>query len=251
MDETVRSLDVVTSPQQEYDALRFASPEFPCSYLPGRMARHEAFHVNRLDSALYERLLASGFRRNGSVVYRPRCRGCHECRQMRVRVADFVPSSSMRRVLRRNADIRVEIAPCAFETGKHELFQRYLQRQHDGSMSGDAESFRSFLCESPTDSVEFHYFAGARLVAVSVADRLPSGLSSVYMYFDPLEAARSLGTYSILWEIEHCRNAKLPYYYLGYLVSGCAKMSYKARFQPCEILVAHDRWIAFRARSCA
>lgn len=251
MDETVSSLDVITSPQQEYDALRFVSHEFPCSYLPGKMARHEVFHVSGLDAAAYDRLLSRGFRRSGSVVYRPRCRGCNECRQMRVVVSDFQPTPSMRRVLRRNADLRVEVADCAFDSEKHAMFQRYLLSQHDRSMSGDVESFRSFLCESPAETLEFHYYLGRRLIAVSVADRVSSGISSVYMYFDPAESARSLGTFSILWEIEHCRAEGLPYYYLGYLVSGCAKMSYKARFHPFEVLVAQDRWLAFRARSCA
>lgn len=251
MDEKVNLSDVLSSPQQEYDALRNVSREFPCSYLPGRMARHEVYQVGRLDGESYERLLARGFRRSGSVVYRPRCRGCSECRQIRVLVDQFEPSASMRRVIRRNADLRVEVAPCDYSDEKHALFENYLDAQHDSSMSREAGPFREFLCESPTHSVEFQYFLGERLVAVSIADRVPSGISSVYMYFDPQQAARSLGTYSIIWEIEHCRREGLPYYYLGYLVSGCAKMEYKARFTPYEVLVAEHRWLAFRARSGA
>ena len=249
MDEKVNPTDVLTSPQQEYDALRHVSREFPCSYLPGRMARHEAYQVDRMDGASYERLLARGFRRSGGIVYRPRCRGCSECRQIRVLVGQFEPSVSMRRVMRRNADLRVEVVNSEYTDEKHGLFQRYLDAQHDASMSREPESFRQFLCESPTRTYEFQYFLGSRLIAVSVADRVPAGFSSVYMYFDPAFAARSLGTYSVLWEIEHCRREKHPYYYLGYLVSGCAKMEYKARFQPYELLVADQRWLAFGARS--
>ncbi len=249
MDEKVNLSDVLTSPQQEYDDLRHVSREFPCSYLPGRMARHEAYQVERLDGAAYERLLARGFRRSGGIIYRPRCRGCSECRQIRVLVDQFKPSASMRRVMRRNADLRVAVVDLEFTDEKHDLFQRYLDAQHDASMSREPESFRQFLCESPTRTYEFRYFLGDRLIAVSVADRVPSGFSSVYMYFDPEFAARSLGTFSVLREIEHCRHEKLPYYYLGYLVSGCAKMEYKARFQPYELLVAEQRWLGFRARS--
>jgi arginine-tRNA-protein transferase len=251
MDESVSPLDVITSPQQEYDALRFVSHDIPCSYLPGRMARHEAYHVERMDGSLYERLMSRGFRRSGSIVYRPRCQRCSECRPLRVLVREFRPSSSMRRVMRRNADLRVETGACEFDDEKHAMFQRYLLARHDRSMTGDADSFRSFLCESPADSVEFRYFLGRRLLAVSVADRVPTGLSSVYMYHDPSESARSLGTFSILQEIDHCRREGWPHYYLGYLVSGCAKMSYKARFRPFEVLVAENRWLAFYPRSGA
>jgi arginine-tRNA-protein transferase len=251
MDEKVNLSDVLSSPQQEYDALRHVSREFPCSYLPGRMARHEAYQVDRLDGGAYEHLLARGFRRSGSTVYRPRCRGCSECRQIRVLVDQFESSASMRRVLRRNKDVRVEMADCAYTQSKHRIYECYLDAQHDGSMSRKPEAFREFLCHSPTQTLELQYFLGDRLIAVSVADRVPSGLSSVYMYFDPEEAKRSLGTYSILREIQQCRQEKLPYYYLGYLVTGCGKMDYKARFQPYEVLVAEQRWLAFRARSNA
>ena len=251
MEKKVNPLDVLSSPQQEYDTLRHVSREFPCSYLPGRMARHEAYQVAQLDGAAYEHLLARGFRRSGSNVYRPRCRGCSECRQIRVLVDQFEPSASMRRVMRRNGDVRVEMAECEYTEAKHAIFQSYLDAQHDQSMSREAESFREFLCQSPTQTLEFQYFLGDQLIGVSVADRASSGLSSVYMYFDPGESARSLGTYSILWEIQHCRREKLPHYYLGYLVSGCGKMEYKARFNPYEVLVADQRWLGFRARSSA
>jgi len=215
------------------------------------MARHEAYQMERLDAGAYERLMSRGFRRSGTILYRPRCRACNECRQVRVLTRDFAPTASMRRVLRRNADLRVEIESCRFSETKHALYSRYLDAHHDQSMSRDAESFRAFLCESPTRTVEFQYYLGERLVGVSVADRVPKGVSSVYMYFDPDESARSLGTFSVLWEIQYCRDQRLPYYYLGYLVSGCGKMEYKSRFAPYEVLVAEQRWLAFRARSTA
>ena len=251
MKTKVHSLGVLSSPQHDYDSLRHVSSEVPCTYLPNRMARHETYQVARLDAGAYQGLLSRGFRRSGTFIYRPRCRECQECRQIRVLVDKFEPTASMRRVMRRNTDVRIEMAPCRFTRAKHNLFRRYLDAQHDQSMSRTAESFRTFLCQSPTRSFEFHYHLGKKLIGVSVADRLPSGLSSVYMYFDPDEAKRCLGTFSILWEIEYCRQQKLPYYYLGYLVSGCRKMEYKARFQPYEVLVADQRWLAFRARSGA
>ena len=59
---------------------------------------------------------------------------------------------------------------------------------------------------------------------------------SVYMFFDPRYSDRSLGTYSILWEIDYCRRQGLSYYYLGYFVAGSKTMAYKARFKPYELL---------------
>jgi arginine-tRNA-protein transferase len=64
------------------------------------------------------------------------------------------------------------------------------------------------------------------------------------MYYDPGLRERSLGTFSIVREIAHCRERRLPYYYLGYHVSGSKTMDYKSRFRPAEVLVADDRWLA-------
>jgi arginyl-tRNA--protein-N-Asp/Glu arginylyltransferase len=246
MNEHRQVSGLLVTAQAEYDALRFVSPEAPCPYLPGRLARHEVYRADQLEPASYDRLLARGFRRSGRVVYRPRCRGCAECRQIRILVDEFRPSTSQRRVLRRNADLRVKVDRPELDDAKVNLFHRYLDAQHDGSMSRGKESLREFLYDSPTDSFEFQYWLGSRLAGVSIADRVPSGLSSVYMYFDPELSSRSLGTYSVLWEIDYCRREKLPYYYLGYYVAGCTTMNYKARFRPLEVLIGEDRWLSLR-----
>jgi arginine-tRNA-protein transferase len=238
--------EVITSAQADYDTLRSVSPEHPCPYLPDRQARSEVYRADHLDGAMYERLLAKGFRRSGRVVYRPRCRGCRECRQLRVPVQQFTPTRSMQRVRRRNADVAVEVGlPVATEE-KFSLYARYLDAQHDGTMGRSFESFSEFLYDSPLETLEFEYRFGERVIGVSIADRSPNGLSSVYMYFDPDLAPRSLGTFSVLWEIDYCRREGLPYYYLGFFVAGSPTMAYKSRFRPNEILVGEDRWVSLR-----
>jgi len=235
---------IITSAQAEYDALRNVSPEQPCPYLPGRQARSEVYFIERLTGPSYEKLLARGFRRSGRIVYRPQCRACHECRQIRVLVNGFHAGRSARRVTRRNADVAVEVGRIAVTDEKYTLYRRYLEAQHDGSMSRTYEAFRDFLYDSPLPTLEVRYRLGDRLIGVSILDRCPKGLSSVYMFYDPELGRRSLGTFSILWEIEYCRGQNLPYYYLGYYVAGSRTMAYKARFRPAEILVDDNRWIA-------
>lgn len=237
--------EAITSTQDDYDALRFVSAESPCPYLAGQESRSEAYLVDRLDGHLYERLLARGFRRSGRVVYRPRCRHCRECRSIRLPVASFEPSRSMRRIQRKNADLRVAVGAPVATDEKFALFCRYLDAQHDATMARTYETFNEFLYDSPMETVEFRYYLGDRLLGISLADRCSHGLSSVYMYFDPSYSNRSLGTYSVLWEVSYCRKAGLPFYYLGYYVAGSGKMAYKARFRPNEVLVGDDRWVKF------
>jgi arginine-tRNA-protein transferase len=219
------------------------SPDHVCPYLPDRTARSEGFVVNEIEPEVYAAFVDQGFRRSGSLIYRPTCRSCRECVPIRVRVGAFRMSRSMRRVWRRNQDLRVEVGRPEFTEKKHAIYDRYLRHQHDGTMTGSREEFTDFLCVSPVDTIEFRFLLGNRLVGVSVADRCPGLLSSIYMYFDPDFGKRSLGTYSILWEIRYCREHGWPYYYLGYYVAGCSKMSYKADFKPADVLLASGDWV--------
>ncbi|MHC5108665.1 MAG: arginyltransferase [Planctomycetota bacterium] len=217
--------------------------EFPCPYLPDRTSRSEVYSADGLTPELYEALMAFGFRRSGQIVYRPVCEGCRECRQLRVPVCSFVPTKSMRRAWRRNADTRVEIRPPLATEEKFQLFRRYLDYQHDSTMARTYESFRDFLYYAPMESMEFSYFLRNRLAAVSIADVCPNGLSSVYVFFDPELGKRSLGIYSALWEIDYCKKNNLDYYYLGFYVAQSKTMSYKARFRPNEVVADEGRWI--------
>jgi arginine-tRNA-protein transferase len=92
--------------------------------------------------------------------------------------------------------------------------------------------------------------ASARLVGVSLTDRVATGLSGVYKFFAPEEQRRSLGTFIILWHVRRAAELGLPYVYLGYWIADCRKMAYKDRFAPLERL-AGDRWIALASAGSA
>ncbi len=243
MTEARSGEQIVSSPQGEFDTLRYVSAEVPCPYLPALQSRHEAFYVASIEAGPYERLLTKGFRRSGRILYRPRCRTCGECRSIRIPAGSLTLTRSQRRVLRRNLDVHVEVGEPSPTTEKFELFCRYLDAQHDETMTRAYESFCDFLYDSPIETCEFCYYLGQRLIGVGLADRWDGGLSSVYMYFDPEFSGRSLGTFSVLWEVDYCRREGHQYYYLGYYVAGSPKMAYKCRFRPNEVLVGEDRWV--------
>jgi len=222
----------------------YVSLPHPCAYLAGRESTAILVDPDhRVSTEEYDALLALGFRRSGTMVYRPRCVGCSACVPVRVRVEDFVPSRSQRRVWRRNRDLTVTTVEPRFDEERYQLYRRYQRDQHDDTMEEPGPpaearaSFRRFLVESPVATLHHDYRDGDRLVGVGVVDRLPTALSSVYYYFDQEAGRRSLGTYSVLWEIELCRRLGFPYHYLGYWVRDCPKMAYKGRFQPLEYLV--------------
>ena len=213
-----------------------------CPYLPDREAQMSGFVAEALPGEFYHQLMDRGFRRSGLLVYRPACKGCRECVPLRVPVAEFKRSRSQARVWRRNREVSVAVGAPECTREKWEIYVRHLRGQHEGTMSEEYGSFREFLYESNVRSIEFVYRVGRRVVAVSIADVCAASLSSVYAFFEPGEHRRSLGTLSALQEIEYCRKAGIAHYYLGYYVRDCARMNYKARFRPHELLRDYRHW---------
>jgi arginine-tRNA-protein transferase len=217
----------------------------PCPYLDGRSER-KLFTALQGENAekLNDALSKQGFRRSQNVLYRPSCAECTACLSARIRVADFAPTRSQRRALKRNADLRREAtSPWATED-QYALFRRYLDSRHsDGGMADmDIFEFAAMIEETPVKSRVVEYTAppaapGQRrsLTAVCLTDVLDDGLSMVYSFYDPDRAADSLGTYIILDHVAIARRSGLPYVYLGYWVPGSRKMGYKANFGALEI----------------
>ncbi len=215
----------------------------PCPYLDGRVERKlfTALHGEHA-IALNDTLSKQGFRRSQNVLYRPSCAECSACYSARIRVADFKPRKSQRRVARRNAHLEREaVSPWANED-QFELFRQYLESRHaDGGMADmDIFEFAAMIEETPVRSRIVEYRdrdeeGGRRLVAVCLTDVLDDGLSMVYSFFDTTRERASLGTYVILDHIEIAREAGLPFVYLGYWVPGSPKMGYKAGYSALEI----------------
>ena len=215
--------------------------EHPCSYLPGRVSRSLFVDPQLpLNGARYGGLLELGFRRSGTYVYRPACARCQECHPVRVPVADFRADHAQRRVLRRNANLSLQIET-EFSEEHFVLYREYLRTRHPGGGMDpdDRETFHSFFSNTwgDTEILSFRD-GGGRLLAGAVTDRVPHGLSAVYTYFDPSASGRSLGIYAVLRQIERARTLNRAHLYLGFWVPGSAKMDYKQRFQPMEVLTA-------------
>lgn len=217
----------------------FATPAHDCSYLPDRQATTMFVDPRaKVDKRLYSQLTALGFRRSGSHYYRPHCEDCNACVPVRLRVGDFSPDRSQRRVLKRNTDLTCIMVRASFSERYYELYARYIEERHaDGDMYPPSrEQFTSFLVEGATDSWFIEILDGDKLIGLAAADQLDEGLSAIYTVFDPAYEHRSLGTFAVLWQIEEACRRELPYLYLGYWIAECRKMNYKTRFRPIEAL---------------
>lgn len=216
-----------------------------CPYLDDRVATFD-FAYGHLGPAVYEALLARGYRRNGEYIYKPVCRKCDECRTLRVIVPEFCLSKSQRRT--RNRGMRrfhVEIGKPAVSDEKVRLYSAYLRYQHGDSENDlDRAGYERFLVDTCLGgaTLELCVYDKDRLAGVGVVDRLENALSSVYFYFDPAYAASSPGVFSALYEIALAREWGLRYYYLGYYIAACPSMAYKAHYRPCEVRRPDATW---------
>jgi arginine-tRNA-protein transferase len=206
------------------------------------MAKTRAFLADSIPPEIYHDFMDANFRRSGKYVYQPACAGCRACQSIRVPVDRFRMNKSQRRCWRRNQDLSVTFAKPQLTDEKIALYARY-QRDWHSKPETPQEELAEFLYDSPVNTLEFEYRTpDQQLLAVGICDVCSRSLSSVYFYFDPRFADRSLGTYGVLREIEEATKLAIPFLYLGYWVRQCGAMEYKSSFKPCEILHTDGVW---------
>lgn len=227
----------------------FVTSPSPCPYLPGRQERKiftelSGSHAGELNDALGR----IGFRRSQSVAYRPSCAGCTACVSVRVVAGQFRPNATQRKLLKRHSDLEITACrPWATEE-QFALLHRYLRARHPGGgmAAMDEGDYADMVEQSPVESHVIEYREPSvdgrrgRLVGACITDYQGDGLSMIYSFFVADDEGRpGLGNFIILDHILRAQAAGLPYVYLGYWVKGSARMAYKTRYRPLEVLGPH------------
>lgn len=219
-----------------------------CSYLPGRTAHlPHRFPLKRLAPEQFDQRLAEGDRRSGRFLYRPQCPTCQACQPVRLDVHTFRPDATQRRMQRRGDRLLVvRLGPPVVDAQRVNLFNRH--RELRGLAGGEppvtAEAYDDFLVSTCCETIELSYWHEERLVGVAITDAGREALSAVYCFYEPTFRLLSLGTYSILRQVELARQTGRRYLYLGFFIAESPHMSYKARFRPQQRRIG-GQWVQF------
>lgn len=229
----------IISPELIQGLQFYLSAPSPCPYVDGRM---EQKLFVRLDAderdanvGINAFLCSAGFRRSHEVVYRPACPSCDKCVPVRIPVASFALTRSMRRIDARNRDLVLDVCVPEVTAELFGLFSSYQQARHgDSEMALMTESDFSDMLQKGRVRTELYCLRDKKgaLRGCMIADDVGEGLSAVYSFFAPEDPRRSLGTALILRLIEQAGKKGKAFVYLGYWILESPKMAYKARFQP-------------------
>lgn len=208
---------------------------------------NEHFDAASVTPAELDGLFAGGWRHFGTHFYRYSLNIYRDeivrVMPLRIRLVDFEPSKSQRRVLRRNDDLAVTFGPATITDEVHDLFARHKDR-FDHSVPDSIYDFLS--CEPASVPVECKQItardAEGRLLATSFFDVGVTGTSATYGCFDPDETRRSLGIFTMLKVIEHSIASGKAFYYHGYAYDAPSFYDYKFGFSALEAFNWESAW---------
>jgi arginyl-tRNA--protein-N-Asp/Glu arginylyltransferase len=169
-------------------------------------------------------------------------------RHPRKTIEDFLVVSDYKTPVHKLEFKLVQSWPESEEFKKTKLSEHGVYCKYQVAVHGDEEKectmkqFDRFLCRSPLTqtqifpgsaqkmgSYHLQYWLDDQLIAVAVLDIMATGVSSVYLFYDPDHSFLSLGRVSALQEIAFVRNIyklfpDFKFYYMGYYIHDCSKM---------------------------
>jgi arginine-tRNA-protein transferase len=155
---------------------------------------------------------------------------------LRIDLRNFLPSRSQRRVLKRNADVRVAFGPATIDAERETMFAKHRSRFKENVPDSLSDFLSSTPAQVPCETKECQLFVNDRLFGIGYFDIGEQAVSAVYSMFDPAESRRSPGIKLILEEVRWATEHDFRYFYLGYCYDRRSFYDYKKWFGGSEYL---------------
>ena len=209
------------------------SKPFQCGYFKDQESLFEEYLLEDMSEIEFEYLLAHGMRHFGDYYFRPRCHDCYQCIPIRVRAEDFKITRRQKRALRSCENVMVKMGVPKYTDEKFDLYIRHKKKfstlQDDVE---DEQNFRLSFYVNTNFGVEFEYYINDKLVGVALGDHTSNTFSAIYTFYYAEDSKLSLGTFSILKQLEFCQQKGVKFFYLGYYIGENQSLKYKGDFRP-------------------
>lgn len=203
--------------------------------------------IQGLRRADYDDLLSLGWFRGTGIVYRSEVVCIDEqiygVRNIRFPTVSFSMRKSHAKLYRKNMRrFTIRVGTPQVDERREELYRGHLHR------------FKAFVHESlgdiqlsphmgaEIDAMEVAVYDDKKLVAVSYVDVGESSMASILCLYDHHYASFSLGTFTMLLEMDMAKRLGLDYYYPGYVLDLPSSFDYKLELGPCQWLDMECGW---------
>lgn len=184
------------------------------------------------------------FRRSNFDSYKGRY---YKAFPTRYRVSDFKLTKSLRRVLNKNRDLNFVTRPLRVTPAKSDLYDTYNFLRHGEPPKKSLLEHYKHITNADSKKMELCVFKGKKLVACSFFEVGNFSMYGNSAFWDLKETSRSLGTLTILLEIQYALKLDFLYYYLGHFYVQNPVYHYKARFGGLELYDwDNERWMDFK-----
>lgn len=215
-----------------------------CAYISGNDTMFNYASIESCGEEFYNVLLERGWRRFGEIFFAPFCDYCQKCISIRQPVSDFRLSKNHKKVINKNKIIDIKIGIPIYSPDKVELYNKYHTNMHikKGWEYNTIDKDRyiyMFVDGKQNFGKEIDYYINDKLIGVAFVDILKTqkAMSAIYFFYDHDYSHLSLGTFSILKQLEIAKMLDLQYFYPGYWIKNHHSLGYKERFKPFEILI--------------
>ncbi len=185
-----------------------------------------------------DQFLAQGWRHFGTYFFRyssivTATQELH-IQPLRMRVRDFVPNRSQRRIWQRNDDVTTKIETARVTLEYKALFDLHKTRFTENIPNQLEDFLGQYPERQPCNTRVIRVELNGELIAAHFVDIAENSLSSVYSVYNPKYLERGIGIFTILKAIEYARVLGKHWYYPGYATREPSHYDYKKNFTALE-----------------
>jgi leucyl-tRNA---protein transferase len=214
------------------------------SFNPARIEQYVP--MQPMDAAEFDYFCADGWCYWSDQLFRRNYwewRG-QSCRVILIRIdlQRFYMSKSQQKCLRRNRDLVVVRRPLRIAVEHVELFEKHAERFQYNRPMHIGSFFSEYSHIMPCTGAELDVFKDKSLIASSFFHIGAKSMAGNYCIYDSDHMDRSLGTFTMLAEIQYARYLGLRYYYPGFVYDLPSEFTYKLNFNGLEYFDWWGNW---------